>query len=123
MRSWRKMGRACPSEVRPEPNPGTSPFPEQGTLTKPVSQEGVYHFPGPGATALCLFSMGVSLFLLHDRVSAVGCGADNLSPLVHWSPDHVVSREKNVRDLEILDATLGCLPREGDEYFCVWEEE
>lgn len=35
----------------------------------------------------------------------------------------MVLREKNVHDLEILGATLGCLPREGDECFHVWEEE
>lgn len=34
----------------------------------------------------------------------------------------MVSREK-VHDLEILGATWGCLPREGDECFHVWEEE
>lgn len=71
------MGRACPSEVRPEWNSQ----PGQGTLPKPVSQEGVYHSSGPGAIVHSLFSMGILLFLLCYCVLGVESGADNVSPL------------------------------------------
>lgn len=75
-----KNGQGVPFRGQTRTESGLPPLPGQGTLPKPVSQEGVYHFSGPGATMPSLFSMGMLLFLFCHCVLGVGSGADDLPP-------------------------------------------